>query len=101
MDTLKFALALEGEGMDPDQAAIIGRELYAIYAHSVLGGVYKPVDYGDFETLSAKARLVRAKKEAMNNELRAALAKDAAKEKYWRDEVDRIDAERRQRGFIK
>jgi len=101
MDTLKFALALEGEGMDPDQAGIIATELYRIYAHSVLGGVYKPVDYGDFETLSLKAKLVRAKKEAMNNELRAMTADDADQEKYWRGENERIDAERRQRGFIK
>ncbi|MEX3784901.1 P27 family phage terminase small subunit [Paraburkholderia sp. BR14374] len=87
-------------GMDPEQAAIIARELYAIYAHSVLGGVYKPVDYGDFETLRLKARLARASKEAMTNELRAGLAKEADQEKHWRAERERINAERRRRGFI-
>jgi hypothetical protein len=101
MDTLKFALALEGEGMDPDQAAIIAHELYAIYAHSVLGGVYKPVDYGDFETLRLKATLARAAKEAVNNALRTLGGEDADQEKYWQGEVERIEAERRQRGFIK
>jgi hypothetical protein len=98
MDTLKFALALEGEGMDPDQAAIIAHEMYRIYAHSVLGGVYKPVDYGDFETLQLKAKLARANKEATTNALRAM---DAEQEKHWYDESKRIEAERRQRGFIK
>jgi hypothetical protein len=100
MDTLKFALALEGEGMDPEQAAIIAHEMFRIYAHSVLGGVYKPVDYGDLETLHAKANLLRAKKEAMNNVLRAMIAKDADQEKHWQGEMERIDAERKQRGFI-
>ncbi|MGF6409385.1 hypothetical protein [Paraburkholderia sp. MM5482-R1] len=101
MDTLKFALALEGEGMDPEQAAIIAHQMYRIYAHSVLGGFYKPVDYGDYETLRAKANLRRAKTEAMNNVLRAMKANDAGQEKHWQGEVERIDAERRQRGFIK
>ncbi|CAD6532440.1 hypothetical protein LMG28727_02936 [Paraburkholderia kirstenboschensis] len=100
MDTLRFALALEGEGMDPDQAAIIAHELYAIYAHSVRGGVYKPVDYGDFETLSLKASLARASKEAMRNALRAGLEEDADQEKHWRAEMERIKAERRRRRFI-
>jgi hypothetical protein len=100
MDTLKFALALEGEDMDPDQAAIIAHELYAIYAHSVLGGVYKPVDYGDFETLRLKASLARAAKEAMIKALRAGIAEDADQEKHWQAEMKRIEAERRQRGFI-
>ena len=100
MDTLKFALALEGEGMDPEHAAIIAHELYALYAHSVLGGVYKPVDYGDFDTLQKKAHLMRASKEARNNAARAMLANDAEQEKHWFDELKRIDAERRQRGFI-
>ncbi|QGZ53537.1 hypothetical protein [Paraburkholderia acidiphila] len=100
MDTLKFALALESEGMDPKHAAIIAHEMYSIYAHSVLGGVYKPVDYGDFETLQAKANLMRAKKEAMHNVLRAMTDKDADQEKHWQGEMERIDAERRQRGFI-
>ncbi|MGF6776154.1 hypothetical protein [Paraburkholderia sp. GAS334] len=100
MDTLKFALALEGEGMDPDQAAIIAHEMYRIYAHSVLGGVYKPVDYGDLETLQIKAKLARANQEAVNNVLRAMNANDADLEKHWQGELDRINAERRQRGFI-
>lgn len=99
MDTLRFALALEGEGMDPKHVAIIAHEMYRFYAHSVLGGAYKPVDYGDFETLSAKADLMRAKTEAMNNLLRAMNNNDVDKEKYWQSELDRIDAERRQRGF--
>ncbi|CAD6548656.1 hypothetical protein LMG27952_04764 [Paraburkholderia hiiakae] len=101
MDTLKFALALEGEGMDPEQASIIATEMYRIYAHSVLGGVYKPVDYGDFEALRIKANLMRAKSEAMTNVLRAMNANDADQEKHWQGEMERIDAERRQRGFIK
>ncbi|MGF6965929.1 hypothetical protein OKW43_002957 [Paraburkholderia sp. WC7.3g] len=101
MDTHKFVLALEGEGMDPEHAYIIARELYAIYAHSVRGGVYKPVDYGDFETLRLKASLARAAKEAMTNALRAAIAEDADQEKHWRGEMERIEAERKQRGFIK
>jgi hypothetical protein len=98
MDTLKFSLALEGEGMDPDQVAIIAHEMYRIYAHSVLGGVYKPVDYGDFETLQLKAKLARGNKEAMTNALRAMNADDAEQEKHWRGEMERIEAERRQRG---
>lgn len=101
MDTLKFALALEGEGMDPEHASIIAHEMYRIYVHSVLGGVYKPVDYGDFETLQIKAKLMRAKKEATNNVLRAMNAEDADQEKHWYDELHRIEAERTQRGFIK
>lgn len=101
MDTLKFALALEGEGMDPTQAGIIATEMYRIYAHSVLGGVYQPVDYGDFETLQIKAKLMRAKKEARDKVLRAMNANDAEQEKHWYDELQRIEAERRQRGFIK
>jgi len=101
MDTLKFALALEGEGMDPNHAAIIAHELYAIYAHSVLGGVYKPVDYGDFETLQIKANLMRAKKEAEYKALLAMNATDTEQENNWFDELKRIEAERRQRGFIK
>jgi hypothetical protein len=100
MDTQKFVSALESEGMEPEQAAIIATEIYRIYAHSVLGGVYQPVDYGDFETLRAKANLKRAKTEAMNNEMRAMLTDDRDQEKHWRAEVDRIDAERRRRGFI-
>ncbi|MFM0626269.1 hypothetical protein [Paraburkholderia xenovorans] len=101
MDTLKFALALEGEGMDPEHASIIAHEMYRIYAHTVLGGVYKPVDYGDFETLQIKAKLMRAEKEARKNVLLAMKAEDADKEKHWFDELWRIEAERRQRGFIK
>ncbi|MFM0141278.1 hypothetical protein [Paraburkholderia sp. RL18-085-BIA-A] len=101
MDTLQFSLALEGEGMDPKHASIIAHEIYRIYVHSVLGGVYKPVDYGDFETLQIKAKLMRAKTEAMTNVLRAMNAEDADQEKHWQGEMERIDAERRQRGFIK
>jgi hypothetical protein len=48
MDTHAFVLALESEGMDGEQAAIIATEMYRIYAHSVLGGAYKSVDYGDY-----------------------------------------------------
>lgn len=73
MDTLKFALALEGEGMDPKHASIIAHELYALYAHSVLGGKYKAVDYGDFDELSAKARKVREDTQARNDKLSAML----------------------------
>ncbi|MEM5314791.1 hypothetical protein [Paraburkholderia sp. JHI869] len=69
MDTLKFALALEGEGMNPKHAGIIAHELYALYAHSVLGGKYKEVDYGDFDELSAKARKVREDSQARNDKL--------------------------------
>jgi hypothetical protein len=101
MDTLKFALALEGEGMDPEHASIIAHEIYRIYAHSVLGGVYEPVDYGDFETLRIKANLMRAKTEARSNVLRAMSANDADREKHWQGEMERIDVERKQRGFIK
>jgi hypothetical protein len=75
--------------------------MYRIYAHAVLGGPYKPVDYGDYETLRVKANLRRAKMEAMNNVLRAMSANDADKEKHWQGEVERIEAERRQRGFVK
>jgi hypothetical protein len=67
MDTLRFALALEGEGMDRKKASIIAHELYALYAHSVLGGVYKPIDYGDFDELSAKASQVREAKKARDD----------------------------------
>ncbi|MFM0327825.1 hypothetical protein [Caballeronia glebae] len=101
MDTLKLVRALEGEGMDTEQAAIIATELYRLYAHSVLGGVYKPVDYGDSEKLTLKAKLMKAKTEAMNNVLRAMHANDADEEKHWQSEIERIDAERRQHGFIK
>ncbi|MBB5409146.1 hypothetical protein HDG34_003083 [Paraburkholderia sp. HC6.4b] len=101
MDTHAFVLALESEGMDGEQAAVIATEMYRIYAHSVLGGAYKPVDYGDYETLRVKANLRRAKIEAMNNVLRAMNANDADQEKHWQGEVERIDAERRQRGFVK
>jgi hypothetical protein len=66
-----------------------------------LGGVYKPVDYGDFETLQTKAKLMRANKEAMTNVLLAMNADDADREKHWRGEMERIEAERRRRGFIK
>jgi hypothetical protein len=101
MDTLKFALALEGEDMDPAQAAIIAHEMYRIYAHSVLGGVYKPVDYGDFETLREKANLARAAKEARLKALLAMEANDAAQQEYWFGEMKRIEGERRKQGFIK
>lgn len=87
--------------MDPKHASIIAQEIYRLFAHSVLGGVYQPVDYGDFDTLRLKADLTRAKEEAMTNVLRAMKAEDAAQEKYWDDEMKRTDAERRQRGFIK
>ena len=70
MDTLKFAYALEAEGMDPDQARVIAHELYALYAHSVLGGKYQAVDYGDFDALRAKAHKVREEKQATANALR-------------------------------
>jgi hypothetical protein len=101
MDTLKFALALEGEGMEPAHAKIIAHELYAIYAHSVLGGVYKSVDYGDFKELQLKARLVREYKEATNNVYRAMLAKDDEAGKRWNEKRNQIDAEQRARGFLK
>jgi hypothetical protein len=81
MDTLKFALALEAADMNPEQAAIIASEFFAIYRHAVLGGAYVPVDYGDFDVLSAKAKAVRDKKEAMNNELRAMLAEQRGEQK--------------------
>jgi hypothetical protein len=61
--------------MDPKHAAIIARQMYRIYAHAVLGGVYEPVDYGDLETLQAKASLLRAKKATMSIVLRAMSAK--------------------------
>lgn len=67
----------------------------------MLGGVYKPVDYGDFDTLSLKAKLRKAEIEGMNNMLRAMHADDADQEKHWQSEMERIDAERRQHGFIK
>ncbi|WP_250452740.1 hypothetical protein [Caballeronia sp. ATUFL_M2_KS44] len=70
MDTLKFAYALEAEGMDPDQAGVIAHELYALYAHSVLGGKYQAVDYGDFDALRAKAQKVSEEKQATVNALR-------------------------------
>ncbi|MDH6148379.1 MULTISPECIES: hypothetical protein [Paraburkholderia] len=101
MDTHKFVLALEVEGMDPDQAAIIAHEIYAIYAHSGLGGVYKPVDYGDLEMLRAKADLVRAEKEARLQALLAMRADDAVQQAYWMGEMKRIEGERRKRGFIR
>jgi hypothetical protein len=93
MDTQKFVYALEGEGMEPEQAAIIAAEIYRIYAHSVLGGVYQPVDYGDFEALRAKANLMRAKTEAMDNVLRAMRDGDRDQEEHWQAEMERIDAE--------
>ncbi|MGF6808444.1 ribonuclease D [Paraburkholderia sp. Clong3] len=71
MDTLRFALALEGEGMDPNHAGIIAHELYALYAHSVLGGKYKAIDYGDFDELQAKARKVREEKQRRADSIRA------------------------------
>ncbi|VXC60416.1 conserved hypothetical protein [Burkholderia sp. 8Y] len=70
MDTLKFAYALEAEGMDPDQAGVIAHELYALYAHSVLGAKYQAVDYGDFHALRAKALKVREGKQATVDVLR-------------------------------
>jgi uncharacterized protein YhaN len=59
--------------MDPKHASIIAHELYALFAHSVLGGKYKEVDYGDFDELSAKARKVREDTQAKNNTLSAML----------------------------
>jgi hypothetical protein len=70
MDTLRFALALEGEGMDPKHASIIAHEMYALYAHSVLGGKYREIDYGDFDALSAKADKVRKEKAERAEKLR-------------------------------
>jgi hypothetical protein len=98
MDTLRFALALEVEGMDPEQAFILAQEIYRLYAHSVLGGVYQSMDYGVFDTLRIKADLTRTKEEAMTNVLRAMNAEDADQEKYRDGEMKRIDAERRQQG---
>jgi hypothetical protein len=71
MDTLRFALALEGDGMDPNHAGIIAHELYALYAHSVLGGKYKAIDYGDFDALTAKASKVREEKQRRADSIRA------------------------------
>lgn len=86
MDTLKFVRALEGEGMDRNHAGIIAHELYALYAHSVLGGKYKAVDYGDPDALTEKARKVREQRQAQENELRKMLAEMDEERKVYEAE---------------
>ena len=100
MDTLKFALALEAEGMAPKHASIIAHEMYAIYAHSVLGGKYKEIDYGDFDELSARAKAVRDKKQAMedalrkmNDEMEQEREAREAEQAKWRQEQQAREAE--------
>jgi hypothetical protein len=70
MDTLKFVYALQAEGMDEKQAGVIAHELYALYAHSVLGGKYNEVDYGDYDALKERARKVREEKAAHAEKVR-------------------------------
>jgi hypothetical protein len=53
-DTLKVVRALQVEGMSEAQAAIIARELYALYRVAVLGDKYKPVDYPPLDEMREK-----------------------------------------------
>ncbi|VXC69031.1 hypothetical protein BURKHO8Y_30034 [Burkholderia sp. 8Y] len=67
----------------------------------MLSGVYKPVDYGNSETLRLKAQRRLEKTDAMNKVLHAMLDNGADQEKHWQGRIERIDAQRRQHGFIK
>lgn len=82
MNKYPFVLALEAADMDPDQARIIAAEIYELYQHDVLGGPYKPVDYGDFDELRARAQAVSDKKAAMNAGLRAMLEEQGPKDPF-------------------
>jgi hypothetical protein len=53
-DTHKVVLALQAEGMPEAQAAIIAKELWALYRVVVLGDKYKPVEYPPLGELRAK-----------------------------------------------
>jgi hypothetical protein len=53
-DTLKVVRALQAEGMPEAQAAIIAKELWALYRVVVLGDKYKPVDYPPLAELREK-----------------------------------------------